>query len=126
MTLAINNGVPREVVQRMGNWKSRVMVQRYAHLADEELRKAAATVADLVSVRSAEAVQKKDSRRTGSGQERAGAGVTEEATMFLKKYQKQYAQLDLTAQLAFWKAANSGTKEDFDASAAATRLGLGL
>jgi hypothetical protein len=37
----------------MGNWKSQVMVQRYAHLADEELRKAAAKLADLVSIRDA-------------------------------------------------------------------------
>ena len=50
-SLAINHGVPESTVQRMGNWKSRIMVQRYAHLADEELRKAAATLADLVSTR---------------------------------------------------------------------------
>jgi hypothetical protein len=67
-SLALNHGVPESTVQRMGNWKSRVMVARYAHLADEELRKAAATVADLVSVRSAEAVQKNEDEagKTGS------------------------------------------------------------
>jgi hypothetical protein len=68
-SLALNHGVPESTVQRMGNWKSRVMVQRYAHLADEELRKAAATVADLVSVRSAKgAVQKNEEEagKTGS------------------------------------------------------------
>ncbi len=47
-SLAINHGVPVSVVQRMGNWKTRVMVDRYAHLADESLRAAAATLAKLV------------------------------------------------------------------------------
>ena len=32
----------------MGNWKTRAMVQRYAHLADEELRRASAKLAQLV------------------------------------------------------------------------------
>ena len=47
-SLALNHGVPEATVQRMGNWKTRAMVARYAHLADEELRKAAAKVANLV------------------------------------------------------------------------------
>jgi len=59
-SLALNHGVPESTVQRMGNWKSRSMVQRYAHLADEELRKAAAKLADLVDVRSAEKTTEKD------------------------------------------------------------------
>jgi len=43
----------------MGNWKTRVMVDRYAHLADESLRAGAATVAKLVSSRAKKATQKK-------------------------------------------------------------------
>jgi integrase len=50
-SLALNHGVPESVVQRMGNWKTRVMVDRYAHLADETLRAGAATLAKLVSSR---------------------------------------------------------------------------
>ena len=38
----------------------------------------------------------------------------------MKTYQRDYARLDLTAQQAYWKAANSGKKEDFEAAAAAT------
>ena len=59
-SLALNHGVPEGTVQRMGNWKSRSMVQRYAHLADEELRKAAAKLADLVDVRAAAKTSEKD------------------------------------------------------------------
>lgn len=47
-SLALNHGVPESTVQRMGNWKSRTMVARYAHLADETLRKGAATVARVI------------------------------------------------------------------------------
>lgn len=67
-SLAINHGVPESTVQRMGNWKSRVMVQRYAHLADEELRKAAAKLADLVGIRDAKkpVQKKKKAGKTGS------------------------------------------------------------
>lgn len=46
-------------MQRMGNWKTRVMVDRYAHLADESLRAGAATVAKLVSSKAKKATQKK-------------------------------------------------------------------
>jgi len=52
-SLALNHGVPESTVQRMGNWKTRAMVQRYAHLADEELRSAAAKLADLVATHNA-------------------------------------------------------------------------
>jgi hypothetical protein len=34
----------------MGNWKTRTMVARYAHLADDSLRDAAATVAQVIDV----------------------------------------------------------------------------
>lgn len=52
-SLALNHGVPESTVQRMGNWKTRTMVQRYAHLADEGLRAAAATVATVIDLGSA-------------------------------------------------------------------------
>jgi integrase len=58
-SLALNHGVPETVVQRMGNWKTRVMVARYAHLADESLRAGAATLAKLVSSRAKKTVPKK-------------------------------------------------------------------
>jgi len=47
-SLALNAGVPKSTVQRMGNWKSTAMVNRYAHLADETLRDAARKVDELV------------------------------------------------------------------------------
>jgi integrase len=58
-SLALNHGVPETVVQRMGNWKTRVMVDRYAHLADESLRAGAATLAKLVSSRAKKTVPKR-------------------------------------------------------------------
>lgn len=47
-SLAINSGIPFQVVQRMGNWSQPTMVLRYAHLADTELRKAARVLDELV------------------------------------------------------------------------------
>lgn len=47
-SLALNAGVPEVVVQRLGNWKTRKMVSRYAHLADETLRSGAAKLAELL------------------------------------------------------------------------------
>jgi integrase len=47
-SLALNNGIPESIVQRMGNWKTATMVMRYAHLADESFRQAAGKIADLV------------------------------------------------------------------------------
>lgn len=47
-SLAINAHIPESTVQRMGNWKTRTMVGRYAHYADESLREAAARLVDLV------------------------------------------------------------------------------
>lgn len=46
--------------------------------------------------------------------------VKAEAKEFLKNYERQYATLDIRGNLAYWKAANSGREEDFDASAAAS------
>lgn len=59
-SLALNHGVPESTVQRMGNWKSRTMVARYAHLADETLREGAATVARVIDFRT-----KRPADRTG-------------------------------------------------------------
>ena len=47
-SLALNAGVPKSTVQRMGNWKSAAMVNRYAHLADETLRNAARKLDETV------------------------------------------------------------------------------
>ena len=55
MSLALNHGIPEATVQRMGNWKTRAMVARYAHLADETLREGAATLARIID--------KKDDRK---------------------------------------------------------------
>jgi peptidyl-dipeptidase A len=46
--------------------------------------------------------------------------VTAKARAFLTRYQKQFAELEVQSTLAAWKAANSGKKEDFDASAQAS------
>src|SRR5262249_20915048 len=48
-SLALNAGVPEVVVQRMGNWKDRRMLARYAHLADETMREAAGTLSEIVA-----------------------------------------------------------------------------
>lgn len=48
-SLAINGGVPAEVVLRMGNWRTRSMLDRYAHLADETMREAAGKLASIVA-----------------------------------------------------------------------------
>ncbi|MHC4176852.1 MAG: hypothetical protein ACYSWU_05065, partial [Planctomycetota bacterium] len=42
-----------------------------------------------------------------------------EAEAFLAKYQREFAALELRSNRAWWAAANSGKKEDFDAYAAA-------
>ena len=39
---ALNDGIPEHIVRKMGNWKGRRMLDRYAHLADETLREAEA------------------------------------------------------------------------------------
>jgi integrase len=73
-SLALNYGVPEAVVQRMGNWKTRLMVDRYAHLADESLRAGAATLAELVGGSS-----KKKPRRTIGGVVRKSQSATRSA-----------------------------------------------
>jgi integrase len=47
-SLALNAGVSESVVMRLGNWRSRSMVARYGHLADDTLRKAASKLDDLL------------------------------------------------------------------------------
>jgi integrase len=47
-SLALNAGVPKHVVQKMGNWKTAVIVDRYAHLADETMRDGAAKLDTLL------------------------------------------------------------------------------
>ena len=47
-SIALNAGIPEAVVQQLGNWKTRTMVSRYAHLADKTMRSAAAKLADLI------------------------------------------------------------------------------
>ena len=47
-SLAANNGVPLDVVKRMGNWKTDSMVKRYTHLADERLHEGEATLARVL------------------------------------------------------------------------------
>ena len=42
-----------------------------------------------------------------------------EAEAFLEKYHREFAELEVKSNLAWWAAANSGKKEDFDAYAAA-------
>ncbi len=39
---ALNDGIPEHIVRKMGNWKDRRMLDRYAHLADETHREAEA------------------------------------------------------------------------------------
>lgn len=51
-SLALNAGVPEPVVQRMGNWKDRRTVSRYAHLSDEVLRGGAAALDALIDGKS--------------------------------------------------------------------------
>ena len=47
-SLAANQGLG-DRVQQMGNWKTRTMVGRYSHLADERLREAEAQLTEMVT-----------------------------------------------------------------------------
>ena len=62
------------------------------------------------------AAQQTDPNRTAPQKE---TPVKAEAESFLAEYQRQFAGLELKANLACWAAANSGKKDDFDAYAAA-------
>jgi len=67
-SLALNNGIPESVVQRMGNWRTASMVMRYAHLADESFREAAAKLANLVERRQGNGSRRRTNRRQKNGQ----------------------------------------------------------
>ena len=45
---ALNAGIPEHIVLKMGNWKDRRMLARYAHLGDENLREAEAKIATIL------------------------------------------------------------------------------
>ena len=47
-SLAANNGVPLDVLQRMGNWRTPSMMRRYAHLADERLQAGEERLAEVL------------------------------------------------------------------------------
>lgn len=61
--------------------------------------------------------QSRPRSEVGEGKEKGD--MKADARAFLSSYQPQLAKLDIQANLAAWKAANSGKKEDFDASAEA-------
>ena len=48
---ALNAGIPEHIVQKMGNWKDRRMLARYAHLADENLRQAESKLTSILEGR---------------------------------------------------------------------------
>ena len=47
-SLAASSGIPEEVIQRMGNWRDRRMVSRYAKFSDSVFREAASKMAGIV------------------------------------------------------------------------------
>ena len=61
-----------------------------------------------------------DKRASCTSSEQEQIDVKTDATEFLKQYHVDLARLEIAANLAAWKAANTGRKEDFDASAAAS------
>ena len=52
-------------------------------------------------------------------QRKEKSAMQAEVKQFLDRYQKAFAELEKRQTLAYWTAANSGTKEDFDAFAKA-------
>ncbi len=48
-TLGLNAGIPKDQIQRVGNWKTAAMVDRYARYSDETLRDTAAKLARITS-----------------------------------------------------------------------------
>src|SRR5262249_23353637 len=48
-SLAINNGVPEDVVQGRGNGRNREMVSRYGHMSDDRLRAGVARLDEVVA-----------------------------------------------------------------------------
>ena len=55
-----------------------------------------------------------------AGEAQGDPDLKADAKAFLKNYQMEVAKLSIRAGLAEWKAANTGKKEDFDESAAAS------
>lgn len=51
-SLAANNGVPLDVVQTMGNWKTATMMRRYAHQADDRLHDGEERLAEVLHITS--------------------------------------------------------------------------
>jgi hypothetical protein len=47
-SLALYAGVPRDVVKKLGNWKTDRMVDRYAHRSDRHVRDAEEHLAELL------------------------------------------------------------------------------
>ena len=47
-SLALNAGVPEDVVQKMGNWKTREMVKRYAKRANSQIRDGEDKLAEIL------------------------------------------------------------------------------
>jgi len=47
-SLALNAGTPIDVVKKMGNWRTDVMVNRYAHRADQHIRDAEDKLAQIL------------------------------------------------------------------------------
>ena len=47
-SLALNSGIPIDAIAELGNWKTRRVVENYAHTADETLIAAAAKMASML------------------------------------------------------------------------------
>jgi integrase len=56
-SLALNAGVPRDVIKKMGGWKTDVMVNRYAHRADQHLRDGEDKLAEVLGFSTAKVKQ---------------------------------------------------------------------
>ncbi len=48
-SLGLNAGMSKDVIQRVGNWRTPAMVDRYAKFADSTLRDAAAKLAEITT-----------------------------------------------------------------------------
>jgi transcriptional regulator of met regulon len=46
-SLALNSGIPIDAIQALGNWKTRRVVEGYAHLSNETIIDAAALMAKV-------------------------------------------------------------------------------
>ncbi len=86
---------------------------------------AAATIVCLIAGFAGSAHPAADESTSNNGssskaqQAKEKSDVTVDARAFLTNYQKQLTELAIRASLAQWKAANTGTEEDFDTAAEA-------